>query len=106
MASHADLHVSRRGISTQLSSGALTLFGSMAIVRLLSIISIAILGRLLTPEDFGIVALAAFVTGLLNQVVGRHFENVLIRTVDVHQNTLGLPSYSPSSGAVSRRYLQ
>ena len=58
-------------------------FGSTLAVRMLGIASIAILGRLLTPTDFGVFAYAVFATGLLEAVVNRNLELGLIRLREV-----------------------
>lgn len=54
--------------------------GATVVVRLLGVVSIAFLGRLLTPADFGVVALATVVVGLFEAMTNRQFELALIRT--------------------------
>lgn len=71
-----------RPLTARLSAGVLALGGSMLMTRLLGLLNLAVLGRLLTPEDFGIVALAGLVTGAMTALLGRHFEIALIRTPD------------------------
>lgn len=60
-------------------AGSLSLGASMVATRVFGLIGTAIVGRLLTPADFGIVALAAIVTGAFNAMLGRSFEIALIR---------------------------
>lgn len=43
------------------------IYSSLAVAKLLGIVSTVILARLLVPSDFGIIGLAGFVTGLVSQ---------------------------------------
>lgn len=54
-----------------------------ASTHILAIISIAIMGRLLDPRDFGILAMATVFTGLFEALMNRQFDLALIRTKNV-----------------------
>lgn len=69
-------------LSTRVTLGVAVTGAAMLATRTFGLISIAILARLLTPEDFGLMALATFITGGVTATLGRHFETALIRTVE------------------------
>ena len=59
--------------------GALISFATVMSIRWLGLLNMAVLGRLLTPADFGIVALAMVVIGFSEALMNRQFDLVLIR---------------------------
>lgn len=70
---------SARSVKSRVLGGAAVSFTSMMVVRVLGIANLAILGRLLTPADFGLVALAMVVIGFIEAVLNNQFEIGLIR---------------------------
>lgn len=76
------------GIREKISTGALLHFGSSVGVRLLGILTVAVLGRLLTPADFGIFAYAVFVSTLTDSCFYRHFHFSLVRLPQVTEKHL------------------
>lgn len=59
--------------------GGLTMLAGNGLMRILGFLSVSVLGRLLTPEDFGVVALALVVTGLSEALLNKQFAQALIR---------------------------
>jgi len=79
------------GIQTKVSTGAALHFSASLALRILGIITIAVLGRLLTPADFGIFAYAVFASTLFETCFNRHFHFSLIRlpqVTEAHLDTL------------------
>ncbi len=66
--------------------GAAISFASMIAVRVLGIANLAVLGRLLTPADFGTVALAMIVIGLMDGLLNNQFEIALLRRRASHRD--------------------
>jgi PST family polysaccharide transporter len=66
--------------------GAVLLVGGNLVNRLIGFVGIAVLGRLLTPADFGIVALALVVTGFVQAAVNDQFTMALIRGRDLERS--------------------
>lgn len=66
-------------LSGRLERGAGLLFLAMVTARLIGIASIVVLGRLLTPADYGVLALAQLMAGLMQTISERQVELVLIR---------------------------
>ncbi|MDP2561430.1 oligosaccharide flippase family protein [Psychrobium sp. 1_MG-2023] len=66
-------------LKKKMVKGSIWMLLIKAIERSLGIINIAILARLLTPNDFGIVAVAAAAYGVLSQGLDLHFDNALIQ---------------------------
>ncbi|MFK8031011.1 MAG: lipopolysaccharide biosynthesis protein [Gammaproteobacteria bacterium] len=59
-------------------------------IRSMALVSLTILARLLTPEDFGVVAMAMFVSAILNSIAWFGFDTALIQNqeaTDEHYNT-------------------
>lgn len=72
-----------RGIAARVARGAsLSVVGNLGI-RILGMASIAVLGRLLTPEDFGLVAIAMIFVALTEALANRQFDLALIRLPEV-----------------------
>lgn len=69
-------------VASKLASGAALNFVGMLGVRLLGIFNIVILARLLTPDDFGIMALALIAVGFTEALINRQFDSALIRQPD------------------------
>src|SRR6478672_21182 len=57
-------------------------------IRLIGLLNTVILARILTPEDFGLVAMATVVLGLLDAVIAVNVDLPLIRN-----RTVGRPHY-------------
>lgn len=70
-------------IGRRIVSGAIWTVLMRNSVRFLGIISIVILARILNPSDFGIVAKASLVFGLLELISQFGFDNALIRKNDL-----------------------
>ena len=66
-------------VGARVSVGAGVVVGGNLLERILGVISIAVLGRLLTPEDFGIVALALVIVGVGEALENGQFRWALIR---------------------------
>lgn len=69
-------------VASKLASGAVLNFMGMLGVRLLGMINIVILARLLTPDDFGVMALALIAVGFTEALINKQFESALIRQPD------------------------
>jgi len=67
------------GVGGRVARGASTLIGANLVVRLLSVLNIAVLARLLSPHDYGIMALAIVALGLAQQLSELQISNALIR---------------------------
>jgi O-antigen/teichoic acid export membrane protein len=68
-----------RTFSSQLVRGSVWMVAMRWALRLIGLVSTAILARLLTPADFGIVAMAAIVAGLLDTAAYAGVDLALIR---------------------------
>lgn len=71
----------------KLAQGAIWIFASRMVVNLLSLISTILLARLLTPEDFGLVAMATAVLAIVSAVTDLPISSVLVQrdhVEDVH----------------------
>lgn len=68
-----------RPLGLRIGSGAALLVTGAALGRILNFLGLAILGRLLAPDDFGLFALAMIFIGFFELVVNRQFELALIR---------------------------
>lgn len=76
------------GIRSKIITGAVLYFGASFGVRVLGLITVAVLGRLLTPADFGIFAYAVFVSTFTETCFYRHFHFSLIRLPQVTEEHL------------------
>ncbi|MEO0378624.1 MAG: lipopolysaccharide biosynthesis protein [Pseudomonadota bacterium] len=76
-------------VGSKVLGGVLLNAGGMIFIRCLSLINIAILGRLLSPDDFGVVALAMVVVGFLEALTNNQFETALIRQKDADHTHYG-----------------
>lgn len=77
-------------IAGKLASGAALNFVGMIVLRLMGLINIVIVARLLTPDDFGVMALAIIAVGFTEALINRQFDSALIRQSDIqgsHFNT-------------------
>jgi PST family polysaccharide transporter len=71
----------------KLAQGAIWIFASRVVVNLLSLVSTILLARLLTPEDFGLVAMATAVLTIVSAVTDLPVSSVLVQrdhVEDVH----------------------
>lgn len=66
-------------LGAQVARGASIFVAATMTVKLMSVVSIAFLGRLLSPFDFGVAALAMIVVGFNEAIVNRQFTLALIR---------------------------
>jgi lipopolysaccharide exporter len=66
-------------VSNKVAFGAVLLLGSNLGVRLLGVVNLLILARLLTPEDFGVTALALVVVGFAKAVTDFQIGLALVR---------------------------
>ena len=73
----------RGGLAARVGLGAMLLLAGNFANRIIGFVSLAILGRLLAPDDFGIVALALVVTGFIRAAVNDQFMMALIRGRDL-----------------------
>lgn len=73
-------------IRDRLATGAGLLIGAAMLSRVLAIGSIAVLGRLLTPVDFGVIAYALLTVELQRILSGVPFVNALIRLESIDQS--------------------
>ncbi len=67
------------GVGGAVAAGAVLMVGARFVLRFLSIFSLAILARLLTPADYGLIALALVVLGLLEVLTNLELTSALIR---------------------------
>jgi O-antigen/teichoic acid export membrane protein len=72
----------RRGgaIGNRLASSAVLLWGTTMLLRVLQLATTAILARILDPADYGLVAIAMVVVGVLNILSNFQFGNAIIKT--------------------------
>ncbi len=70
---------SPESLGRRLMSGSVWMIAMRWSMRLLGLVSTAILARLLTPEDFGLVAMSAFAVGFIEVFSQLGVELVLIR---------------------------
>lgn len=73
-------------VGARVSAGAGVVVGGNLLERILGVISITVLGRLLTPEDFGIVALALVIVGVGEALENGQFRWALIRVPAPERN--------------------
>lgn len=73
------------GLGSRVSAGAAVFVLANLANRLIGVLSLAVLGRLLTPTDFGLVALALIVTGFIEAAVNDQFTMGLIRARHLEQ---------------------
>lgn len=73
-------------IRGRLAQGAGLLLAASVLGRVLAMASIAVLGRLLAPEDFGLIAYATIGAEILRVTGGRAFTNALIRVPEIDQS--------------------
>lgn len=66
----------------KVAQGAFVYLAANALTRLIGLASFAVLARILTPADFGLMGLALLVTGFLEAIVNRQFDLGLIRSRD------------------------
>jgi O-antigen/teichoic acid export membrane protein len=81
----------QRGIASRTLRGMIWAYGSYVGGRLLVLVSIAILARLLTPAQFGLVAFALIVTALLDTIADLGVSQALIV---VKGNELGTKAHT------------
>jgi O-antigen/teichoic acid export membrane protein len=67
-------------------TGSLWVIFSMWVIRFFGVISTAILARIFTPEDFGIVAIALLVMAFLEVILQNGTENYLIRKDEINSS--------------------
>lgn len=75
---------------TRIVGGSLWMIGMRWTMRLIGLVSTIVLARLLTPEDFGIVAMALIVVGLLDILADAGVDLALLRdreATEEHWNT-------------------
>lgn len=77
--SHPQPDTSPPRYGAKIAAGASMLLAANLGMRVLALLSVAVLARLLTPEDFGLMALALVVIGFTQVVSQGHLENALIR---------------------------
>jgi O-antigen/teichoic acid export membrane protein len=73
-------------MGARLVTGASQLLGGTLIVRIMGLLSLTILARLLTPEDYGIIGIAMVIVGLVQLMSSVRVGDALIRlrTVEPH----------------------
>ena len=69
-----------RQLAGQIGVGVAFLATSMLIARLLSLLNLAVLARLLTPDDYGVIAAAMFMLGLAELATSLPISAALIRS--------------------------
>ena len=67
------------GVGRQVAAGAAWMVLMRAVIRSIGLVSMMILARLLVPEDFGLIALAATVVGILEVLGAFGFDVVILR---------------------------
>lgn len=70
----------------RVATGAGWLYGYRWIERLLDFVSIVVLARILAPEDFGLVAIAASFVAIIEGLSAFDVNKALIRTRDEHRS--------------------
>jgi PST family polysaccharide transporter len=72
--------------ATRVATGAGWLYGYRWLDRLLAFVSIVVLARILAPEDFGLVAIAASYVAIIEGLSDFDVNSALIRTRDEHSD--------------------
>ena len=72
-------------VNRQMASGAFWTLALRVTERSVGLVSIVVLARLLTPRDFGVVALAALVVGVLDLIGSFGFDAAIIQRRDIHR---------------------
>lgn len=75
-----------RSIGTKVALGALFLVGARFVLRILGLLSVAVLARLLSPEDYGVMAYAVVVLGTLDVFTNLQMSMALIRRETVEES--------------------
>ncbi len=73
------------GIAQRIAAGAGWLYAYRWLERLLDFVSIVILARILSPDDFGLVAIAASIVAIVEGLAAFDVGKALIRTRDEHR---------------------
>ncbi len=73
---------SARGIGSQIAAGVAWMVLMRLAIRMLGFVSTIVLARLLTPADYGVIALAMIFVGLLDAFTAFGFDVVLIQDQD------------------------
>lgn len=71
-----------RSLGDKALAGITGMTANMLLTRLIGLASISVLGRMLSPEDFGLIAIAMSFVGLLEILQGRQLEQALLRETD------------------------
>ena len=74
-----------RPIADRVASGAGWLYGYRWLERLLDVVSVAVLARLLTPDDFGLFAIALSMVAIIEGIAAFDVQKALIQSRDEHQ---------------------
>lgn len=75
-------------IAHRVANGAGMLWGLQMMLRGLQLVTVMALARLLTPSDFGLVALATTILGVLDVLTNVQVGSAIIRTRDLDQSYL------------------
>jgi PST family polysaccharide transporter len=71
-----------RGVASRVAGGAAGYMAATAASRALGLLSLVVLARVLTPEDFGLMALALVALGFTEAVSNRQFDLGIIRLAE------------------------
>jgi O-antigen/teichoic acid export membrane protein len=74
------------GLAAKVVRGGTVLLGGQILIRIIRIVSLAILGRLLAPADYGIFALALVVTGLVEVISDLQVGAAIVRLREVQDS--------------------
>lgn len=80
--------VNEKQPSTKFAAGSVWMVGWRWAQRSLGLISVAILARLLTPEDFGVVAMATIVVGLMEVLADAGVKSALVQRKEIDRTYL------------------
>ena len=84
------LLISQNGdrLGRRLVTSAALLWGGNQILRVMQLATMAILARILVPSDYGVVALASIVTGLLEVTTNMQLNGSIVRTQSLERSHL------------------
>ena len=74
------------GFAGRVARGGATLLAGQVLIRLIGLVSIAVMGRVLAPADYGIFALALVVTGLIEVISDLQVGAAIVRLRTVHDS--------------------
>lgn len=70
---------SNENLNTHMAKGALWMVSMRWVLKVMGFVNVIILARLLVPEDFGLIAMATILIGLVSTITDGSFDKVILR---------------------------